>query len=212
MLFLPQTAIAYLLVFALVFSITYAILSRSKFFYRSDIPALISVAVGLAAVVSQFFVVFVVSFIPYILALLVFIFALILLLSTAMVPIDSISSYLKKSTIIPISLVFIVFIFGMIAYGETATLVNGNVPVQQSTQILGSTTPTSTSQTTTSNNPGVSAPTNSNKGIPIRISFSDITSQYIISILTAPTVLSLILSMAAMAMAVFFMTRDPKKS
>jgi hypothetical protein len=195
MIALPQYFVSVLLVFVLVFSVVYAVLARSKFFSKPDIPALIALSIGLVTILSQLFVNFVVAFLPYIVALLVFIFGIVLLLSTALIPQESMSNYLKKSLIVPVLLIFMVFIFGLIAFGvaSSGTVNTANTP---STQPITVTSPSS-GQTQT---------------LITRVSFSDLTSQYIISLLTAPSVLSLLLTLGAMAMGVFFMTRDsPKK-
>lgn len=193
MIFLPQTAVSDLIVFVLVFSVVYGILAKSRFFYKSDIPALIAVAVGLLTVMSQLFVQFMIVFLPYILSLVVVIFALILLLSTAMVPQESIFGYMKKSSVVPILLIFMVFIFGLMAYGVASSSIVGQTPVP-STQVIH-----------TSSSTGGQA-------VVSRISFSDISSQYIISIFTAPSVLSLIMTLGAIGVGIFFMTRDDTRS
>jgi hypothetical protein len=180
MLSLPAFGVYDLLIFVLIFSLVYAVLSRSKFFYKSDIPALIAIAVALISLGSAFFVEFVVAFLPYVLALLVFIFVIMLLFSTALVPTETVTSYLKKSTLVPMLIIFIMFIFGLVAYG----IASGQNPAA-STSGSGGT----------------------NGGPIVNQNLNYVTGPYIISILTTPQVLSLLLTLIAMAMAVYFMTR-----
>ena len=174
--------------FVLIFAVIYGIISRSRLFQKPDIPALIAVSVAILALLSSFFVYFLEAFIPYVLAILVFIFLVLLLLSTASVPQAAISNYLSKSAMLPLLVIFIMFIFGLIAYGYAVSQVS---PITSST-----TTPSSVTSTTTST------------GVNASMFPNDITSGYILSIITAPSVLSLILTLAAMAIAVHFMTRE----
>jgi hypothetical protein len=197
MLSLSAFGIYDLLVFVLVFSLVYAILSKSKFFDKSDIPALIAVSIALISLVSTFFVAFVVTYLPYVLAILVFIFLMLLLFSTAEMPAASIGDYMRKSTLVPVILVFMLFIFGLIAFSSVAS----QFPISG----------------TSSNSCGISCPssggsTGSNSSAPsgpiTRTSLNGLTSQYIISLFTNPQVLSLLLTLMAMAIAVYFMTRE----
>ena len=125
------------------------------------------------------------SFLPYVLLILVFVFSAILLLSSTLVPQDSITSYIKRSTIVPAMIIFMLFIFGLIAYGYASSMVHQ------------SSTPGSTTSTTTTVNISTSFP-------------ADLSGAYILSILTAPSFLSLILTLITMAIAVTFMAREKK--
>ena len=196
MLSLSAFGIYDLLVFVLVFSLVYAILSKSKFFDKSDIPALIAVSVALISLMSTFFVAFVVTYLPYVLAILVFIFLMLLLFSTAEMPRESIGDYMRRSTLVPVILVFMLFIFGLIAFGAVASQFPINATSGSGCGVSGC--PSS------GGSPNSSAPS----GPIIRTSFNDYTSQYIILILTNPQVLSLLLTLVAMAIAVYFMTRE----
>ena len=203
MLSLSYFGIYDLLVFVLIFAIVYAVLSKAKFFVKPDIPALIAVAVAMLALTSSFFVTFVVAFLPYVLAVLVFIFLILLLMSTATFPQEAISTYLKKSSLIPALLIFLLFLFALLAYGYAASQFppsNATPPVtclNCNTTTTGGSTPTTTSGSNTSK-------------IVVRSSMNDLTGSYILSILTAPQVMTLLLTLAAMAVAVYFMTREKK--
>lgn len=199
MLSLPIFGMYDLLVFVLIFSLVYAVLSRSKFFSKSDIPALIAVSVAIVSLGSAFFVSFIIAFLPYVLAILVFLFLIMLLFNMATVPQEAVGSYLKKSTLIPVLIIFMMFIFGLIAYGTAASQNAGSYTAP--TACVGA----CSGSNATSSGSGTSS---GSSGTVIRTSFSDETSTYIISILTAPSVLSLLLTLFAMAMAVYFMTRQ----
>lgn len=195
----PLFGIYDLLVFVLIFSLVYAILSRSKFFDKSDIPALIAISVALISLASSFFIYFILAFLPYVLGILLFIFLVILLFSTATLPTETIGSYLKKSTLVPAIIIFMMFIFGLIAYGSAAS------------QGMSSSYSPPTSCVSSCGSAGSGGSTNTTSGGGgqiVRTSFNDVTASYIISILTAPQVLSLLLTLFAMAMAVYFMTRS----
>jgi hypothetical protein len=110
-----------------------------------------------------------------------------------------VGSYLKKSTLIPVLIIFMMFIFGLIAYGTAASQNVGSYTAP--TGCVGA----CSGSNATSSGSGTSS---GSSGTVIRTSFSDETSTYIISILTAPSVLSLLLTLFAMAMAVYFMTRQ----
>ncbi len=212
MVSLPTFGLYDLLVFVLIFSLVYAVLSRSKFFDKSDIPALIAVAVGLISLASTFFVTFIIAFLPYVLAIAVFVFLIILILNTAMVPQEGITSYLKKSTLVPALVIFMMFIFGLIAYGYASSQSHSGT-LSPSTVCVGCTTSSSSggsssSGSSSSGGGSSSSGSSSSGGTPVNQNFNYITSQYIISILTAPQVLSLILTLMAMAVAVFFITRE----
>jgi len=184
MINLPAFGLYDLAVFVLVFALVYGLLARSKFFSSSDIPAIIAVAVGLITLMSSFFVRFLITFFPYVLTIMLFIFLVIFLLSTALVPQSSIIDYLKKSSLVPALVIFEMFIFGLIAFGA----VSSYYPV------LGVTNSTNTSSTavvSTSSFPG------------------DLNSAYILSILTSPSFLTTILTLMAMTIAVFALTRQP---
>ncbi len=170
-----------LVVFLLIFSVSYGFMRRFKFFDSSDIPALIALAISLVALTSSFFVSFIATFMPYVLFILVFIFLIILLLSVALVPQESITSYLRKSTVVPGLVVMMMFIFGLIAFGTVSS---------QQTGASGSYSVSATNTTVTSTFP------------------TDLTGQYIISIFTNTTFLSMILTLLAMTLAVFAMTRE----
>ncbi|MCL4399574.1 hypothetical protein M1293_03680 [Candidatus Parvarchaeota archaeon] len=174
--------------FVLIFAIVYGLLSRSKFFQKPDIPALIAVSIGILALVSSFFVYFIESFIPYVLATLVFIFMILLLLSTALVPQDAISNYLRRSAMLPLLVILIMFIFGLIAYGYAVSQVSPIVPSTSANVTTSVTSPPTTVNASTFPN--------------------DLTNGYVLSIITAPSVLSLLLTLGAMAIAVHFMTRE----
>ncbi|MCW1294981.1 MAG: hypothetical protein QXP07_03985, partial [Candidatus Parvarchaeum sp.] len=121
MINLPAFGLYDLAVFVLVFALVYGLLARSKFFSSSDIPALIAVAVGLITLMSSFFVSFLITFLPYVLTIMFFIFLVIFLLSTALVPQNSIVDYLKKSSLVPALVIFVMFIFGLIAFGTVSS-------------------------------------------------------------------------------------------
>ncbi len=188
-----------LVIFVLVFALVYAVLSRSRFFDKSDIPALIAIAVALVSLASAFFVDFVIAFLPYVLAILVFLFLIMLLFNTATIPQESVGAYLKKSTLVPVLIVFIMFIFGLIAYGAASQQL-GTTPVA-STACIANCGSSSTAANSTSSN-------SSSGSVTVNHSLDYITSAYVISILTAPSVMSLLLTLAAMAVAVYFMTRE----
>ncbi|MCL4396906.1 hypothetical protein M1494_00990 [Candidatus Parvarchaeota archaeon] len=185
MINLPAFGLYDLAVFVLVFALVYGLLARSKFFSSSDIPALIAVAVGLITLMSSFFVSFLVAFLPYVLAIMFFIFLVILLLSTALVSSSSITDYLKKSSLVPAMVIFVMFIFGLIAFGTVSSYYPG---------VLGAVNSTTTSSTVTA------VSTSSFPG--------DLNSTYIISILTSPSFLTTILTLLAMTIAVFALTRQ----
>ncbi|MCL4376601.1 hypothetical protein M1558_03895 [Candidatus Parvarchaeota archaeon] len=188
MINLPAFGLYDLAVFVLVFALVYGLLARSKFFSSSDIPALIAVAIGLITLMSSFFVSFLVAFLPYVLAIMFFIFLVIFLLSTALVPQSSILDYLKKSSLVPALVIFVMFIFGLIAFGTVSSSYPG---------ILGATTSTATNATNSST---VVVSTSSFPG--------DLTSTYILSILTSPSFLTTLLTLMAMTIAVFALTRQ----
>ncbi|MEM0143449.1 MAG: hypothetical protein QXL94_05815 [Candidatus Parvarchaeum sp.] len=181
---LPAFGLYDLAVFILVFALVYGLLARSKFFSSSDIPALIAVAVGLVALLSSFFVSFIVTFLPYVLAVMLFIFIVIFLLSTALVPQSSITDYLKKSSLVPALVIFVMLIFGLIAFGAVSSYYPG---------VLGVTNSTTTS----------GAPIVSTSSFP-----GDLNSTYILSILSSPSFLTTVLTLMAMTIAVFALTRQ----
>ncbi len=190
-------AVYYVLVFVLVFSVVYGVLSKYKLFQKSDIIALIAVSIAAISLASSIFVAFIVAFIPYVLAIVLFIFLVLLGYMSALGPTESVSGYMSRSVLIPSVVIFLLFIFGFIAYGAASSTVNAG----QSSNAV----PTSSSSGSSTNSGSTSS------GPAIRYSFSDISSTYIIEILTNPSVLSLILTMMAMAMGVYFMTREDKK-
>lgn len=183
MVSLPTLGLYDLAVFVLVFALVYGLLARSKFFSSSDIPALIALSVGLITLLSSFFVRFVVTFLPYVLAIMLFIFLAILLLSTSLVSQTSIVDYLKKSSLVPALVIFMMFIFGLIAFGTVSAYYPG--------VLASSTTNSSTSAAV------------STTAFP-----SDLNSTYIISILTSPSFLTTILTLMAMTLVVFALTRQ----
>ena len=185
MINLPAFGLYDLAVFVLVFALVYGLLARSKFFSSSDIPAIIAVAVGLITLMSSFFVRFLVTFLPYVLAIMLFIFLVIFLLSTALVPQSSIIDYLKKSSLVPALVIFVMFIFGLIAFGAVSSYYPGVLGITNSTNT------NSTAVVSTSSFPG------------------DLNSAYILSILTSPSFLTTILTLMAMTIAVFALTRQP---
>ena len=188
MINLPAFGLYDLAVFVLVFALVYGLLARSKFFSSSDIPALIAVAVGLITLMSSFFVSFLITFLPYVLAIMFFIFLVIFLLSTALVPQNSIIDYLKKSSLVPALVIFVMFIFGLIAFGTVSSYYPG---------VLG--VPTST----------VTNATNSSAVVISTSSFpGDLNAAYILSILTSPSFLTTLLTLMAMTIAVFALTRQ----
>ncbi len=191
MLSLPIFGIYDLLIFVLIFALVYAILSRSKFFTSSDIPALIAISVALVSLASSFFVDFIIAFLPYVLVLLVFIFVVMMLFATAAVPQETVGAYLKKSTIVPVLIIFLMFMFGLVAYGSAAS------------QSVATTQPSNSCISCTAG-----TTTNSNNGVVVNNNLNYVTGPYILSILTAPPVLSLLLTLGAMAIAVYFMTRQ----
>ncbi len=184
MITLPTFGLYDLAVFVLIFALVYGLLARSKFFSSPDIPALIAVAVGLVALTSSFFVSFLVSFLPYVLATMFFIFVVIFLLSTALVSQTSITDYLKKSSLVPAMVIFIMFIFGLIAFGAASSSYPTALNGANSTSTIGSIAVSSSSF------PG------------------DLNSTYILSILTSPSFLTTILTLLAMTIAVFALTRQ----
>ena len=162
MVSLPIFGLYDLIVFVLIFAIVYGLLSRSKFFNSSDIPALIAVAIGLTALTSSFFVSFLITFLPYVLVTLLFIFLAVLLLSAALVSQGSIIDYLKKSSLVPAMVIFMMFIFGLIAFGV----------VSAGYHKIGATSSTTAASTTSVINASTTSfPT-------------DLTSTYIITLLT----------------------------
>jgi len=184
MINLPAFGLYDLAVFVLVFAIVYGLLARSKFFSSSDIPAIIAVAIGLITLMSSFFVSFLITFLPYVLAIMFFIFLVIFLLSTALVPSSSIVDYLKRSAIVPALVIFVMFIFGLIAFGTVSSYYPGVFGISNSTAV------NSTSAVSRSSFPG------------------DLNSTYILSILTSPSFLTTLLTLLAMTIAVFALTRQ----
>lgn len=170
-------------VFVLIFAIVYGLLSKTKVFSNSDIPALIAVAIGLMALTSSFFVSFIVTFLPYVLVTLLFIFLVIFLLSAALVPKDSMETYLKKSSLVPAMVIFIMFVFGLIAFGTVSSYYPSTFNSSNSTAV------------STVNPPSTSFP-------------GDLSTQYILSILTSPSFLTTILTLMAMTIVVFAITRQ----
>ncbi|MGC8533659.1 MAG: hypothetical protein ACP5MV_03485 [Candidatus Parvarchaeum sp.] len=185
MINLPAFGLYDLTVFVLVFALVYGLLARSKFFSSSDVPALIAVAVGLITLMSSFFVSFLIAFLPYVLTVMFFIFLVIFLLSTALVPQSSIIDYLKKSSLVPALVIFVMFIFGLIAFGTVSSYYPG---------VLGA-------NSTATNITAAKVSTSSFPG--------DLNSTYIMSILTSPSFLTTILTLMAMTIAVFALTRQP---
>ncbi len=191
MVSLPIFGLYDLIVFVLIFAVVYGLLARSRFFSSSDIPALIALAVGLVSLTSSFFVSFLMIFLPYVLIILLFIFLVIFILSAALVPQGSIVDYLKKSSLVPAMVIFIMFIFGLIAFGVTSSYYPN---------VLA----------------GITSPTNSTTGVTSVSSTSsfpgDLSGAYIISILTSSSFLTTILTLMAMTIVVFALTRQvPKK-
>ncbi len=184
-----------LLVFVLVFALVYAVLSKSKFFNKPDIPALIAISIAILSLASAFFVDFIIAFLPYVLAILVFLFLIMLLFSTVTIPQESIGSYLRKSTLVPVLIVFMMFIFGLIAYGAASQQLSA--PAVSSSTCISNCGTASSASNSTNNNQGA-----------VNKSFNYITGAYVISLLTSPNVMSLLLALAAMAVAVYFMTRE----
>lgn len=192
-----------LLVFLLVFSLVYGLLSKSKFFVSSDISALIALAIGLSALLSSYFVVFIINFLPYVLAMIAFVFLLLMLVHTIGVSNDSIGSYLKRSTLVPAIIILMMFIFALIAYGNTSAYFLPSAPSSPAVSSPPTTTTTSTS----------SGSTNPVNAISTSTSFpSYLDSGYILGILTTPSVLSLLLTLAAMTVAVYAMTKETPKA
>lgn len=189
-------AVYYVLVFVLVFSVVYGILSKFKIFEKSDIIALIAVSVAAIALASSIFVAFLISFIPYALVIVLFVFLVLLGYMSALGPTESVSGYMKKSVLVPGIIIFLLFIFAFVAYSTASATVNA-----------GSSSLSATTSSSGGSPSGGSAPS----GPAVRYSFSDISGQYIIAILTNPSVLSLLLTMMAMAIGVYFMTRDDSK-
>lgn len=186
MVSLPIFGLYDLIVFVLIFSIVYGLLAKSKFFNSSDIPALIAVAIGLASLTSSFFVSFIVTFLPYVLVTLLFVFLVILLLSASLVSKGSMTDYLKKSSLVPAMIIFIMFIFGLIAFGTvTSHYPKGTFGAANSTSITNSSIIASKSSF-----PG------------------DITSTYVLTLLTSPSFLTTMLTLMAMTITVFAITRQ----
>ncbi|MCL5018103.1 MAG: hypothetical protein M1573_02595 [Candidatus Parvarchaeota archaeon] len=190
-----------LLVFLLVFSLVYGLLSRSKFFLSSDISALIALAIGLSALLSSYFVVFIINFLPYVLAMIAFVFLMLMLVHTIGVSNESVGSYLKRSTLVPAIIILMMFIFALIAYGNTSAYF---LPSASSAPAVSPPT------TTTSTSSGSTNPANA---ISTSTSFpSYLDGAYILGILTTPSVLSLLLTLAAMTVAVYAMTKETPKA
>jgi hypothetical protein len=188
MINLPAFGLYDLAIFVLVFALVYGLLTRSKFFSSSDVPAIIAVAIGLITLMSSFFVSFLITFLPYVLAIMFFIFLVIFLLSTALVPQSSIIDYLKKSSLVPALVILVMFIFGLIAFGTVSSYYPGVLGITNST--TSTTTANSTAVISTSSFPG------------------DLNSVYILSILTSPSFLTTLLTLIAMTIAVFALTRQ----
>jgi ABC-type amino acid transport system permease subunit len=186
MVSLPIYAFYDLIVFVLIFAVVYGLLSRFKFFNSSDIPALIALAIGLLSLTSSFFISFIITFLPYVLAILLFIFLGIVLLSASLVSQGSITDYLKKSSLIPAMVIFMMFIFGLIAFGT----VSSNYPGVLGVATNSTTTSSSTIAATSSSFPG------------------DLSSTYILTILTSPGFLTTLLTLMAMLIVVFSITRQ----
>ena len=184
---LPIFGLYDLIVFVLIFAVVYGLLARSKFFNSSDIPALIAVAIGLLSLTSSFFVSFIVTFLPYVLVTLLFIFLVIFLLSASMVSTGSITDYLKKSSLVPAMIILIMFIFGLIAFGAVSA---NYVGIFGPTNSTNSSSTTSVAPISTSSFPG------------------DLNSTYILTILTSPSFLTTLLTLMAMTIVVFAITRQ----
>ena len=185
MINLPAFGLYDLAVFVLIFALVYGLLVRSRFFSSADVPAIIAVAVGLIALMSSFFVSFLITFLPYVLTVMFFIFLVIFLLSTALVPQNSIVDYLKRSSLTPALVIFVMFIFGLIAFGTVSSYYPGVLSPINSTA------------------------TNKSGAVISTSSFPyDLTSTYILSILTNPSFLTTLLTLMAMTIAVFALTRQ----
>ena len=178
-----------LIVFLLIFSVTYGLMKKFKYFETSDIPALIAAAIALTALTSSFFTSFLLTLMPFVLVILVFMFLVILLLSTALIPQDSIVSYLKKSTLVPAIVIFMMFVFGLISFGTV---------LGQSPAVAAGSSGTSTVAATSASLAGV-FPT-------------DLSAAYIMQIFTTPSFLSLILTMIAMTIAMLYITKEERRS
>ena len=185
MVSLPTFGLYDLIVFVLIFAVVYGLLARSKFFSSSDIPALIAVAVGLVSLTSSFFVSFLITFLPYVLVILLFIFLVIFILSAALVPQGLMVDYLKRSSLIPAMVIFIMFIFGLIAFG----VVSANYP-----NLFVSTNSTSTNS---------SVIASSSSSFP-----GDLNATYILTILSSPSFLTTLFTLLAMTITVFALTRQ----
>ncbi len=190
---LPIFGLYDLIVFILIFAVVYGLLTRLRVFSSSDVPALIAVAIGLVSLTSSFFVSFLISFLPYVLTILLFIFLVILLLSASLVSQNSIMDYLKRSSVVPAMVILMMFIFGLIAFGS----VSAYYP-----SVLGVTSPTNTS-TVVSSSTAPSAITISSNSFP-----GDLTGTYVLTIVTSPSFLTTILTLLAMAIVVFAITRQ----
>ncbi len=181
------TDFVYIFIFLLVFAVSFGFLSKLDLFKRDDINAIVAVVIAFLALVSTFFIVFVTVLIPEVMLLLLFIFIVLLLLETAGVTSDSIKKYLAKSALIPLVIIFILFLFSITAFGTA----------------LSMTSPPKNTTTTTSSTNTINV-TNTNVSPLLSGNFS---FSYIIYILTNPNVLSMIVTLVIMALVVYFLTR-----
>lgn len=173
--------LSYVFVFLLVFAVVYGILSYLDIFKRKDINAIIALSIGLITLLSSFFVVFVSIYIPMVVAIALGIFLVILLLATTLTPTKSVTAYLGRSPLVAILIITIMLLFGLEAFSTTLHVLSP---------------PSNTTNTTPTINPNVSP-----------ILSGALNGSYIISLLTSPNTLALIISFIVMLFGVYFMTR-----
>ena len=169
--------LSYVFVFLLVFAVIYGLLSYVDIFKRRDINAIIALSVALITLLSSFFVVFVSTYIPMVIAVVLGIFFIILLLATTLTPTKSVTAYLTRSPLVALLIIFIMLLFSLEAFGTTYNFFS---PPSNSTAI----------------NPHISP-----------ILSGALNSTYIVTLLTSPNVLALIISFLVMIFGVYFMTR-----
>ncbi|MCW1301985.1 MAG: hypothetical protein OH316_02525 [Candidatus Parvarchaeota archaeon] len=172
--------ISYVFVFLLIFAIVYGLLTYVDIFKRRDINAIIALSVGFLALLSSFFVTFISLYIPMVIAAVLVVFLAILLLATTLTPTKSITSYLVRSPLVALLMIFIMLLFAFNAFGTTYTIF----------------APHSNSTTSAAINPNVSP-----------LLSGALSGTYIVDLLTSPNVLALLVSFLVMLFGVYFMTR-----
>lgn len=168
---------SYVFVFLLIFALVYGLLSYVNIFRRRDINAIIALSIGFLALFSSFLVTFISFYVPMVIALALGVFLVILLLTTTLTPTKSITTYLIRSPLVALLIIVLMLLFAFDAFGTTYRAFN---PPANSTAI----------------NPHVSP-----------LLSGALNNTYMMSLLTSPNVLALLISFLVMIFGVYFMTR-----